>query len=61
MFKQGFWFFHGFLFLKCFPENQAKVKKDQRRIIEKGLKLVGNGEQEIAHKKENDAENDPKG
>jgi len=59
MFEQRFRFFHGFFFLERFPDNQAKVKKDQRRKIEKRLKLVRVRKQEIADKKENDAEDDP--
>jgi hypothetical protein len=61
MFEQRFRFFQGFFFFECFPENQKKVENDQRRIVDKGLKLIRECKYEITDKKENDAENDPKG
>jgi len=60
MFEQTFRFFHGFLFLECFPENQKEVKEDKGRKIEKGLKLIRVSKDKIADEKEKSAQRDPK-
>jgi hypothetical protein len=61
MFEQSFRFFHDLFFPESFPKNQEKIKKDQRRQIDKRFKIIRDSKYEIADKKEKRAQSDPEG